>query len=205
MVRHGLTAAFLLGSAVLLGACGSSSSTSTTTTSSTAPTPSTGATTSTTPPLITTSTTTGTPNCSGSQLTVTSTGGNGGAGHIGVVLLFTNSSTTTCLLSGYPGVAALDSSGHQAAQAVRTLGGYLGGLPSSATPPVVTLAAGQVASAVVEGSDVPVGSATSCPTYPGLLVTPPNTTRSTTIIGSLPGCAPIEVHPVVAGKTGSAN
>ena len=50
---------------------------------------------------------------------------------------------------------------------------------------------------------MPTGNATSCPTYPKLLVTPPNTTKSVTIDMSMPGCSPVQVHPVVPGKTGS--
>lgn len=126
----------------------------------------------------------------------------GGVGHIGVTVVFTNRSRTTCSLYGYPGVAALNAAGQQVVQAVRTTSGYLGGVASGATAPIVDLQPGQSASATVEGTDVPVGSATSCPTYPRLLVTPPNTTVSTTVTASLPGCSPVQVHPVVPGTSG---
>jgi hypothetical protein len=120
------------------------------------------------------------------------------------VLVFTNQSQSTCLLYGYPGVAGLDAQGNQVVQAQRTLNGYLGGLGNGATsPPTVRLAPGQAASATVEGTDVPVGAATTCPDYPALLVTPPNLTVSVHVAAGLPGCSPIEVHPVVPGNTGS--
>lgn len=104
---------------------------------------------------------------------------------------------------GYPGVAGLNAAGHQVIQATRTLNGYMQVLPAGQSPPVVTLTPGGSASAFVEGTDVPVGPATSCPNYPELLVTPPNTTQSLTINASMPGCSPIQVHPVVPGTTGS--
>jgi hypothetical protein len=125
-------------------------------------------------------------------------------GHIGVVLVFKNTSAQTCKLMGYPGVAGLDAAGKQVMQATRTLNGYLRVVPRGHAPPVVTLTTGQSASAFVEGTDVPTGNRTSCPTYPKLLVTPPNTTQSVVISASMPGCSPVQVHPVVPGTTGSA-
>ena len=125
------------------------------------------------------------------------------AGHQGVVLLFVNKGTTPCVLFGYPGVAGLNSSGSQVTQAQRTLTGMMGGLaPGVTTLPRITLAPGQSASAVVEGVDVPSGNA-PCATYPSLLVTAPNTKVSVPIALSLPGCQPLQVHPVVPGTTGS--
>ena len=127
------------------------------------------------------------------------------------MILFTNQSQSTCSLSGYPGVAGLDAQGNQIVQVPRTLSGYLGGLQNGATtPPTVMLAPAQTASAAVEGTDNPVGSATSCPYYPALLVTPPNLTDSVRVTVSglgtnppgLPGCSLTEVHPVVPGSSG---
>jgi hypothetical protein len=126
------------------------------------------------------------------------------AGHQGVVLLFVNHGPTSCVLFGYPGVAGVNSSGAQVVQAQRTLTGMMGGLaPGVATLPRVTLAPGQTASAVVEGTDVPSGTETSCPTYPSLLVTAPNTKVSVSVVQSLPGCSGLQVHPVVPGTSGS--
>lgn len=132
-------------------------------------------------------------------------------GNVDQVLVFTNVSASPCRLVGYPGVAALDPSGHQVVQARRSPTGYMGGLLAGATPSVVSLAPNESASALVEGTDNPVGAATSCPKYPNLLVTPPDLTKSVRVrvtgLGSaptgFPGCTPIYVHPVVAGTTGS--
>ncbi len=144
-------------------------------------------------------------------MTISDSGGGAGLGHEDQVILFTNSSQSSCTLSGYPGIAGLDAQGAQAVQAVRTPGGYLGGLqPGTTTSPNVLLAPGQVASATVEGTDNPVGVASSCPYYPYLLVTPPNLTVSVRVnvvglgteLTGLPGCSQIEVHPVVPGDSG---
>ncbi len=152
--------------------------------------------------------------CHNGQIAVSGAGGGSGLGHQDQVIVFTNQSESTCVLSGYPGVAGLDAQGNQPVQAERTPNGYLGGLQSgTTTPPSVSLAPGQTASAIVEGTDNPVGSATSCPSYPTLRVTPPNLTVSVrvTVTGlgtnppGLPGCSPIEVHPVVPGSSGGAN
>jgi hypothetical protein len=146
------------------------------------------------------------PACRNSQISVSATGGGAGLGHEDQVIVFTNRSQSGCNLSGYPGVAGLDAQGNQVVQAERTLNGYLGGLENGAkTYPIVALTPGESASATVEGTDVPVGTATSCPTYPALLVTPPNLTVSVRIAAGLPGCSPLQIHPVVSGSTGSAD
>lgn len=125
-------------------------------------------------------------------------------GHSSVVVLFTNTGQASCTLTGYPGVAGLNSAGAQVTQARRTPSGYMGGLSSAtSTPPVVTLDPNQTASAIVEGTDVPSGSQTTCPTLAGLLVTAPNTTRSVRLPAAPGDCSGLQVHPVVSGDSGS--
>ena len=148
----------------------------------------------------------GVADCTISALSISLGRGDAGAGHVGIALLFRNTALAPCRLSGYPGVAALDAGGAQVSQARRTANGYLGGLQSGLTTgPEVTLAPGAVASALVEGTDVPAGAATSCVSYPALLVTPPGATVSVRLAlpGPLPGCSQPLVHPVVPGLTGS--
>jgi hypothetical protein len=149
--------------------------------------------------------------CENGQIAVTVHDAGAAAGSIGQVIGFTNVSKVACTLTGYPGVAGLDARGRQVIQAQRQLMGMLGGLANGATtPPTVTVRPGQSASAMVEGTDNPVGTATTCTYYPSLLVTPPNLTRSTkvteTISGSsvpgFPGCSGIRVDPVVPGVKG---
>ena len=145
----------------------------------------------------------GVPACTGSQIAVTPGQWGGATGHIGGAVLFRNTSRSTCSLYGYPGVAGLDSAGRQEVQATRSPRGFIGGLPTPTSHPrTVVLAPGAVASAVVEGVDVPSGGATSCPSYPSILVTPPGTRSSTHLNLAVPGCGGIEVHPVVPGTSG---
>jgi DNA-binding beta-propeller fold protein YncE len=131
-----------------------------------------------------------------------------GLGHEGLPLLFRNVSPGPCIIFGYPGVAALNSKGRQVVQAVRTPRGYLGGLGNGqAKWPVVELSSGQYASALVEGDQDTTGSSSSCPSFPALLVTPPDTSTSVVVStagipGGLSGCSTIYVHPVVAGTSG---
>ena len=206
-----MTAALLAAVALTAAACGSSSSSSSTTTSPPSTTqPSTttstsGATTTTSavPTTSTTSTAVRAAACASSQLSISAGQSEAGLGHIGVPLLFRNTGPAACSLYGYPGVAGLDAEGNQVVQATRTPSGYLGGLtPGATTPAAVDVAPGQVASALVEGTDVPVGTA-PCPQYPALLVTPPGATESVRVRATLPGCSPIEVHPVVPGSSGN--
>jgi hypothetical protein len=204
-----LVAGLLLSALLGTAACSSSSkpaspttTAATTTTDAAANTTTSGSGTATVPPTgATTSTIPRTPACAASQLKLTHDN-QGAAGHIIVTLVFTNTSTTTCAIQGYPGVAALNAAGKQVTQAVRTKNGYAGGVPDDRSIPVVTLNPGQTASAVVEGTDVPSGAQSSCPTYPALLVTPPNTRTSIKVTTSMPGCSPVEVHPVVGGTSG---
>jgi Protein of unknown function (DUF4232) len=142
--------------------------------------------------------------CRNGQIAVSKGSGGVAAGHTDEVILFSNNSNSSCSTSGYPGVAGLDAQGAQVTQAKRTPSGFIGGLqPGPTMPPQVTLSPGQTASAIVEGTDVPISGATTCTSYPYLLITPPNLTDSVRVISPLSGCSPIEVHPIVPGSTGS--
>jgi Domain of unknown function (DUF4232) len=122
-------------------------------------------------------------------------------GHVGLTLLFRNSGSAPCTLTGYPGAALVTATGHQL-QIARTPQGYMGGLSPSATAnPVVRLAPGQFASAILEGEDVNPVTTGSCPRYSALLITPPNQRVSVRLNRSLAICDPT-IHPVVSGTTG---
>jgi Protein of unknown function (DUF4232) len=138
--------------------------------------------------------------CSLSQLQVSDRAGGSGSTHRSVVLVFHNTSSVTCHLTGYPGVAALDSHDAQTAQATRTLSGYLGGSTSAGT---VTLAAGDSVSATVEALAIDATTGNSCTAYAGILVTPPNETHSVKLAWPSDGCSALQIHPVVPGTTGS--
>jgi uncharacterized protein DUF4232 len=109
------------------------------------------------------------PPCATSGLVIwLDTQGNGTAGSIYYNLEFTNQSGHTCTLRGYPGVSAVDLSGHQ-----------LGSAASRNTvrsPHLVTLANGKTAVAVLRIVDVGVFSSSLCHRTPaaGLRVFPPN-------------------------------
>lgn len=143
-------------------------------------------------------------NCLGHAVAVSASGPGAAGGHYGFPILFRNTGRGPCTLQGYPGVAGLDSNGGQVMQASRTPQGYLGGLAFTDTSlPKVVLAPGQTGSALLEGSDNPVGTATLCSSYAALLVTPPNTTTSTRLSMSMPGCSGLFIHPLVPGTSGT--
>ena len=127
----------------------------------------------------------------------------GAAGHIALVLIFNNvSTTTTCEIIGYPGVDLVTPSGATVAHLVRTLRGMAGGEPAGVTAPQpVILAPGASASALAEASNVPQGGISDCGSYP-LLITVPNQTVSVSGgTAMLPRCE-AQIHPVVPGTTG---
>jgi hypothetical protein len=201
-----------------LTACSGSSSAPTTT--ATPATSSTSTTTIAAPTASSPSTTGVTPStstavlCRTSQLRIQPGSEGGAAGNAGLTVVFTNVSRTTCTMNGYPGVAALDAQGSQVVQAERRETGMMGGLANdTSSVPFVTLAPGQAASAEIEGSDVPLGTALTCVDYPSFLITPPGEIHAvrmaaamvnSTGYGGFPGCRPISVNPVVPGATGRA-
>lgn len=143
--------------------------------------------------------------CTATQLSVTAGSWEGAGGFGGIPLRFTNQSTITCTLTGYPGAAVLNSSGQQVMQAIRTPAGYLGGLWVNNTVPVVTLDPGQTAAALLEWIENPQRGQITCPTAASIVVTPPNTYRSTTLPSTSTThgfCADLQIHPVLPGTTG---
>jgi hypothetical protein len=89
-----------------------------------------------------------------------------GMSHHDNVVMFTNEGSSSCRMRGYPGVAAVNSAGTQIKQAAR----------SSAGAPLVVLAPGQTASAMVSANSA---SCTTTATVSGLLVTAPDQRTST--------------------------
>ncbi|MEI8050010.1 MAG: DUF4232 domain-containing protein [Actinomycetes bacterium] len=181
----------IIGLALGSAACSSTTSSSTTT----EPAVSTTSMATTTVPQSTTSTTVTkrTIACTTKTLTISTGMSTGAAGHISVPVVFTNSGSAPCTMNGFPGVAALDASGAQAAQADRE---------PAPGPALLTVAPGSSASALVVGTNVPTGAATSCPTWTALLVTPPGDTAATKVAAQIPGCPGFSVRAVTAGTTG---
>ncbi len=140
--------------------------------------------------------------CKKADLQVTVGGSDAATGHRRVVVVFTNTGTRTCTMHGYPGVAALDASGAQVAQAARSLHGFMGGVTGTRAP-TVSLTPGKSASAVVEALGF-TSDGSPCIAYAGLLVTAPDDTVSTHVAWGNDGCARLQVHPVVPGASGDA-
>ena len=187
-----------------LGACASGSSSSTpTTTRASVGTTSTTSTTATTG-STTTSTTAVTTTCQPSQLHIVLTGYQGAAGTIEVTFSLTNTSTSLCTMSGYPGMVLLNAQG-KAQPTVVTRGGGLAfeNLPVTA----VSLAAGQVAYFNLGYNDVNSG-ASGCSSASQVGITPPNDTLYSVVplspqIDACGGGA-LRVSPVFASTDSAA-
>jgi hypothetical protein len=117
--------------------------------------------------------------CDGPTLAVTVGDGDAAAGTIHYRILFTNRGSASCYLQGFPGVAAADGAGASEVNAARD---------ASTTAARVVLASGRSAHADLAVRNVPPSSA-ACPSYPLLLVTPPNSRRTSTISRSVQPCA----------------
>ena len=124
---------------------------------------------------------------------------NGAAGTIYYPLEFTNISSHTCSLRGYPGVSALEQQtgtqlGNPAAR------GGIAGIPVR----TVTLAPGQTGHSVLAYSDAAVGSTTSTAYAAQLRIYPPNQSQATYTFWSLKGITVkgmtyLRVSPVETG------
>lgn len=139
--------------------------------------------------------------CTSSALTVTHTPTEGATGHASVVLLFRNVSKHTCSLYGYPGLDALNKSGHVLAHATRTLHGFAGGTKAVQK---VTLAPARFASATVEWMNFNSTTSGDCTFSKSIATTPANTTHVVHLAVSVSVCD-LQVHPTVAGTSGYNN
>ena len=116
-----------------------------------------------------------------------------------VKVSFTNTSTSSCTLTGFPGAAIVDDSGKQVQQAKRTVGGPVGGtIENSARS--VALRAGATAYAYLEGTSIREQGAAQAgcdgATYPRILITPPNTDIPVPFTIGWPQCYSFSIHPV---------
>ena len=136
-----------------------------------------------------------TPECTAGQLRVSYTdnaqirsGALDGMSKTDNVVTFTNVGRSTCVIPGYPGVAALNAQGVQVAQAAR------GG--EAARP--VFLRPGATASSMVAAN---TASCASPVAVPGLLVTAPDQYTSVRLGSAGEMCLhSLTVHPVVPGN-----
>ena len=147
----------------------------------------------------------GSSNCTGGELSLKIDQGSSGMGHTGSVLVFTNTGSSTCTLSGYPGAEVTDDGDYNWASrmnATRVSGGV--------AVTAVSLAPGSSASAMLEWDVNPspgsggTANAANCAGMAGgyLEITPPNTTATTKSDPPLDMCTDLQVFPVVAGTAG---
>jgi Protein of unknown function (DUF4232) len=189
---------------LVLAACSSGSSTSTTVTTTTPTTPTTTApaTTSTTAGHATTTTAAGTTQCT-TNLAASIYGSSGAAGTIETTVALKNTSASNCTLGGYPGLGMTGSNGASLTTTVVRKGSYNF---TAMAPTTVIISSGQSVYFNMGYSDVPTGSATSCPAAANLVITPPNAYTSVTIPAQLAPCGngTIVVSPVFTAASPGA-
>lgn len=113
--------------------------------------------------------------CRESQLSLSFGQGQGGVGHLGLVLVLHNTSAVSCDLYGYVGLQLDNANRAFLPTTVVRGGGYLYRDPG---PHTITVAPGGAASAGLEWDHIPsAGDPNPCPTSAYLQVTPPNATH----------------------------
>lgn len=133
-----------------------------------------------------------TPMCATSQLTATLGGGDAGAGSLFRYLVLVNHGSTSCHLTGYPGLSMLDAKGRQ-------IGAPADRQPMDYTP--VVLRPGGSASDTIHTVNQ---QGTCLPASARLRIYPPGNTASLDFTGSVTNCDDLfTVTPFVAGSTGN--
>lgn len=121
----------------------------------------------------------GPPRCDAPALTVSIGAAEGAAGTTYRTLAFRNGGEQPCFLRGFPGVSAADAAGKGVVDAARD---------TSKAAVRVVLEPGRAAHALLAVSHVPP-DAKACPTYPMLLVTPPDSRRTQKVSVDVTPCA----------------
>ena len=137
--------------------------------------------------------------CGNSSLTVSHTAAQGATGHGSFVLLFKNTSRTTCNIYGYPGLDALNASGRILVHARRTLRGFAGG---AHIEKAVTVIPGHWASATSEWMNFNPTNTGPCTFSKSVATTPANTTHTVHLAVSVSVCD-LQVHPTVNRTSGN--
>jgi hypothetical protein len=125
------------------------------------------------------------------------------AGQAGGYLTFTNHGGSACKLTGWPTVVGLTGAGKSAALAHAT-STMFGAWQFTAPMPVVTLAPGHAAYAVVAGDSIPAGASGKCPDpIKRLRVTIPGGSAVSTLSAWLPGAGTyLPACTVMSGAAG---
>jgi hypothetical protein len=140
------------------------------------------------------------PPCGNAALRVTASQTQGATGHGNLVLRFKNRTTHSCSLYGYPGLDALNGSGHVIRHARRTLSGFTGGSVHGLRTIVVR--PGHYASADVEWLNFHPVTGKDCRFSKAVAATPAGTSHTVRLARSVSVCN-LQVHPTVAGRTGN--
>jgi hypothetical protein len=185
---------------LLLAACGSSSGSTgagptSTVTVTAPPTGSTGG----SSPTPTSSTTPAAPTqapvdtrCHTSELSLSVGDSEGAAGTIYTTFVFTNISSRSCTMFGFPGVSYLNGSTQVAAPATR----------SGIDPALITLAPGATAHSVVANSNIACGTPTMAPT---VRIYPPDETAPIDLAAAATGSFAVCATRVQAVDAGSSS
>jgi hypothetical protein len=134
----------------------------------------------------------GTPMCATAQLSAALGGGDAGAGNLYRYLVLTNTGTTTCHLTGYPGLSMLDANGAQIGRPATR---------DARTYSAVVLRPGGSASDTIHTVN---HQGTCLPASTKLKVYPPGNTASLTIPGVITDCYDtFAITPLAAGTGGN--
>jgi hypothetical protein len=140
--------------------------------------------------------------CGTADVSVTTHQGLMGMGHFSLVISVKNESAERCSFTGYPFIGLLGPGGAPSGWAVDSLSESLGTASASSRGPVrITLRPGQFASALLGGTDVPVGGATTCPTA-AYTVRLPGSHSTRRLTGTVDRCSGVFVGPFVPGFNG---
>lgn len=135
--------------------------------------------------------------CASSQLSVSRSGESVGAGQLYAKIVFTNKASTSCTLTGYPGLSYVAAAGAQSGNPATRDGG---------TVHTVTLAAHGSASATMHDSNG-LGGYTSgqchLASVQGLRIYPPNQKGALFLPWKTDHCAGTAIHPLSVGPVQS--
>ena len=141
------------------------------------------------------------PRCSGAKIQTTIPSSAGAAGTVEATVKGVNNGSTTCSLIGYPGVQLQASVGGGGMPTTVDHQGSFSNPAAKGSPTTVTVAPGAAFSFQIVYSNVPVGSATSCPSSNGLQVAWPGAkaVASLPYVATVCGGGMLHVSRVYAG------
>lgn len=131
------------------------------------------------------------PRCGNASLAVTGTNVESGAGHSWMSLIYRNTTTHSCTVTGYPGLDAISRTDHVLAHATRSQSG-------AERLSTVTIQPGRYASASVEWLNFNGRTSGPCRFSAAVNTIVANTTRVHRLPVSVSVCQ-LQVHPTVAG------